>query len=372
MTFLLFILLLVVLILVHEFGHFIVAKAFGIKVEEFGIFFPPRIASVQWGETVYSLNWLPFGGFVKIFGESVQDENKEAAKDPRSFVHQPRLVQAAVVVAGICFNLLFAWLALSAGYMVGMQTSADHKGFGQVTQVRTTIVGVLPEGPADKAGIMAEDRVLAIRTGTAELAPPIQADSVQKFIRAHQEESMLLTVERPLKDGGREEKIFLAKPAEGIASDAKVIGIELDDVGLLTLPPHTALLQGALLTKDLTVAVAEGLGSFLYRTVTGAGSWAGVAGPIGIVGIGAGAVEDGLLATIMLVSLISINLAVINLLPIPGLDGGRLLFISIESILRRPLSEKLSLRLTIFGFALLLLAMVVVSFHDIARLIKIV
>src|SRR3990167_8529155 len=110
-----FILILIALILVHEFGHFIVAKAFRIRVQEFGIFFPPRLFAKRFGETEYSFNSLPLGGFVRIFGENAN----EAADNPRSFANKPRLVQAAVVVAGVLFNILFAWLAFSAGYMAG-------------------------------------------------------------------------------------------------------------------------------------------------------------------------------------------------------------------------------------------------------------
>ncbi len=362
MTLLIFILLLIVLILVHEFGHFSVAKFFGIRVDEFGIFFPPRLFAWKRGETEYSFNALPFGGFVKIFGESTTEEGVQT--DPRSLVRKPRLVQTAVIVAGVVFNILFAWLALSAAYMYGLPTSVEHKGVGQVQDARVTVVQVLPESPAAKAGLLAEDVVVGAQTGTAELPQNANADQLQAFIAVHQDESVLLTVAR-----GGEEKTFLAKPIDGLVEGHKAIGVSLDDVGMLQLPVHLALVQGAVLTYQMTVGTAVGLGGFFYSIVTGTANWGGVAGPIGIAGIGSSAVQDGLIATIILMSLISINLAIINLLPIPGLDGGRLLFIIIESIIRRPISEKLSLRLTVAGFALLAMLMIVVSFHDILRLV---
>lgn len=366
MSLFLFILFLVVLILVHEFGHFIVAKAFKIKVEEFGIFFPPRLFAIRRGETEYSFNSLPFGGFVKIFGESAQTPE---AKDPRSFVHKPRLVQAAVVVAGVVFNLLLAWLALSVGYLNGLPTSVDHKGVGEVQHAQLVIVSVMPGSPAQKAGLAAEDVVLRAQTGTAELAAGATADTLQAFITTHQDESLVLTVERALPQGGVEERSFLAKPIDGLAVGHKAIGVELDDIGVLKLPLHLALVQGAVLTWHMTANITKGLGGFFYTILTGQANFSSVAGPIGIAGIGASAVQDGVVATIMLMSLISINLAVINLLPIPGLDGGRLLFIVVESILRRPISEKFALRLTIAGFVFLIGLMVIVSFHDVARLL---
>ncbi len=362
MSLFLFIVLLVVLILVHEFGHFSVAKFFGIRVDEFGIFFPPRLFAFKRGETEYSFNALPFGGFVKIFGESAKEDGVQT--DPRSLVRKPRLVQAAVIVAGVVFNILFAWLALSAGYMHGLPTAAGSAVVGQVEDARTTVLGVLPDSPAAKAGLQAQDVVVAAQTGTAQIQEGATSDELRAFIAAHQEESVLLTVMR-----GEEEKTFLAKPAEGLVAGQKALGVSLDDVGQLQLPVHLALVQGAVLAYHMTVGTAVGLGGFFYSIVTGTANWGGVAGPIGIAGIGASAVQDGLVATIILMSLISVNLAIINLLPIPGLDGGRLLFIVIEAIIRRPISEKLSLRLTIAGFALLIGLMVVVSFHDIARLV---
>ncbi len=367
MTLLLFLLILVLLILVHEFGHFIVAKAFGIRVDEFGIFFPPRLFARRWGETVYSLNALPFGGFVKIFGETESSFAKatEDGQNLRSFARKPRLVQASVIVAGIFFNLLFAWLALSAGYMVGIPTSVQHLGVGTVQGAHTTITAVLPNSPAEKAGVIAGDQVQAARTATAELAVGANADALQQFIFAYQDESVVLSV---LRSG--EAKTFLAKPVAGIAPGHKAIGIELDDVGVLQLPPHLALVEGAILGWQMTVAIGGGLWGLVSQIFHGGANLAGVAGPIGIAGIGATAVSQGFVATILLTALISINLAIINVLPIPGLDGGRLLFIAIEAIIRRPISERLATRLTIVSFALLATLMLVVSYHDILRLVK--
>ena len=157
MTFVYFILILIGLVIVHEFGHFIVAKLFGIRVDEFGIFFPPRLFAFKRWETEYSFNSIPVGGFVKIFGENYDEGNPPAGGNPRSFVSKPRYMQAAVIIAGIVFNLLFAWLILSAGYMVGLPASADQQSFGTVTNSHVLVVGVLPGSPAEKAGLMGND-----------------------------------------------------------------------------------------------------------------------------------------------------------------------------------------------------------------------
>ncbi|MEI7720275.1 MAG: site-2 protease family protein [bacterium] len=393
MALFIFILLLIVLILVHEFGHFIAAKAFGIRVDEFGIFFPPRLFAKKFGETVYSFNLLPVGGFVKIFGEngdtdaaaeflpkrssdlpqSSSDDFRARPFSPEthasaSFSRRSRPVQATVIVAGIVFNILFAWLALSVGYMVGMQTSQDHQGFGRVSGVQTTIVAVVPGSPAEKVGLKAEDVIVKIQTGTAQLQGG-DGSAVQAFIVAHQDESMVLSVSR-----NKTEQTFLAKPAflsglSGVTTDHKAVGIELDDIGLLKLNPALALAQGALLTEQMTAGTATGLAGFLYSLATGGAHWGSVSGPIGIASVGSSAVRSGFTATIFLMALISINLAVINLVPIPGLDGGRFLFIVIEAIIHRPISEKIATRFTLVGFALLAALMLVVSFHDILKLV---
>lgn len=355
----------VALIVVHELGHFSVAKFFGIKVEEFGIGFPPRLLSFKKGETVYSLNLLFFGGFVKIFGEDAQ----EGAEDPRSFAHKHRAIQGAVIVAGIVMNLLFAWLALSAGYIHGLPTSVDHEGFGIVQGAKVTVVAVVPNSPAQEVGILPEDTIEVLETGTAKLDvrtlnTNMQAEVVRNFIADHGEESIVLTVVR-----AGDEKTFLAKPTAGVIDGRKAIGVQLDDVGILKLSPPLALLEGAILGYHMTLSTAQGLGTFFSQIARGAADFNTVAGPIGIAGIGANAVHDGFGAAVVLTALISINLALINVLPIPGLDGGRLLIIVIEGVIRRPISPRITTAITIAGFAALIFLMIVVSYHDIARLI---
>jgi regulator of sigma E protease len=360
MSVLLFILCLVALIVAHEFGHFVVAKFFDIRVDEFGVFFPPRIFAFKKGGTEYSLNWLPFGGFVKIFGEDYD----EGAADPRSFVNKNRLVQAAVLVAGVAFNVVVAWLLLSAGYMAGLPTSAQHEGFGTVLNPQATIVEVLPGSPADAAGLMPGDVVSDVQTGTASLSPNSSADQVTAFIGNHQDESVIFMVER---DGVRRE--FLAKPAEGLVPGKKAVGIELDDVGTLKLNPVLALAQGAVLSWDITQSTAVNLGHFFATMFEGRADLSQVSGPIGITAFGAATIRQGFAASVVLIALISINLALLNLLPVPGLDGGRLLIVAVEGVTRRRVPAYWVNWLTLAGLALLILLMLVVSFHDITKLV---
>jgi regulator of sigma E protease len=216
---------------------------------------------------------------------------------------------------------------------------------------------------------MAGDTVVALETGVTQfdlrtLSRNRQAELVRNFIADHQEESVVLTV---LRDG--EEKAFLAKATEGIVEGRKALGIQLDDIGVLKLPPHLALIEGVRLTYDMTIATGQGLSIFFAQIARGVADFKSVAGPIGIVNLGAGAVEGGFVAAVMLTALISINLAIINLLPVPGLDGGRLVITAVEAVIRRPVSQRITVALTVAGFALLITLMLVVSYYDIARLV---
>lgn len=273
-------------------------------------------------------------------------------------------MQAAVVVAGVVMNILFAWLALSAGYVVGLPASTSYSGFGEVQNATVQVVSVVSGSPAERAGLQGGDEVTFVGTASTNLPQPATAEEVQQFITAHPEESIILST---LRDG--EEKTFIARAEEGVVEGRKALGVQLDHVGVVRLPLHLALMQGAASTYRMTLATAEGLGTFFYTIARGTADFSTVAGPIGIAGIGAQAVSDGFATAVFITALISINLAIINLIPVPGLDGGRLFIIAIESVLRRPVSPRLTTMLTLGGMALLIGLMVLVSYHDIAKLI---
>lgn len=370
MSVLLVIGILLVLVLVHELGHFSVAKLFGVRVDQFNIGFPPRLLSIRRGETLYSLNLLLVGGYVQIHGENPDDSGAGSGQepDPRALSSKPRWVQALVMVAGIVFNLVFAWLLLSAGYMAGLPTTVEHEGVGQVRDPHPMVTTVLPLSPADKAGLVPGDTVVALETGTAKFdAYGATASSTHDFITAHADESLVVTVRR-----GGNEQTFLARAQGGFVPghpEQKVIGITLDDVGVLRLPPHLALYQGGVLAKDVIVTTAEGIGGFLYNIVRGAPDFSQVAGPVGLVSVGGLALKEGVPQVLALVAAISIALGLFNLVPVPGLDGGRLFILLVESIARRPVPPRVVLTLTVAGFAALVLLMLAVSYHDITKLV---
>jgi regulator of sigma E protease len=365
MSLLIFIAILIALIWVHELGHFSAAKLFGIRVDEFAIGFPPRLLRVRWGETDYTFNLLLVGGFVRIHGE----DPGTSAHDKRSMAGRHRLVQATVISAGIIMNLLFGWLVLSAGYMAGMTSQIGAHDMQYYSDTGVKIVYVLPDSPAAKAGLKEGDTITRVITGTAEssvIEPAVGSGgaSVQEFIEQRADESFIFSLRR-----ADETVNILVRAEEGIVEGKKAVGIQMADIGTLTLPPHLALVQGAQSAVDLTVSTAQGLTAFFGKLFTGKAEWSEVAGPVGIAGVGAGAVEDGFAAAAFITALISINLAIINILPIPGLDGGRLLIIAVEAVIRRPLSQNLVAGLSLAGFALVITLMLAVTYHDIARLI---
>lgn len=369
MSIIIFIIVLVVLILVHEFGHFITAKKSGIRVDEFGIGFPPKIFSKKIGETTYSLNWIPFGGFVKIFGEDPDEASISGPDSKRSFVNKKRRIQALVIVAGVVFNMLLAVILFSVGFFIGMPVSSNDplvvdKGY-EITNEKLTIINILDNAPADIAGLRAGDKILSVAT-KSDNVEAINADNVSNFIALHSGEEIAFIYERngevALAEVIPEGDVIPDEPERG------AIGTLLGDVGTLKLPIHKAIMAGAVLTGEMTVLIAIGLGGFIISALTLSADLSQIAGPVGIVGLVGDAAALGLIALLNFTAIISIHLAIINLLPFPALDGGRLVVIAIEAIKKSPLKPKIVNAVNGIGFILLILLMLVVTYSDIIKL----
>lgn len=361
MSIFLFIVILVALILVHEFGHFIAAKRAGIRVDEFGIGFPPRLWGIRRGETLYSINAIPFGGFVKIFGEDSHDVKETGGDLSRSFVAKQKGIQAWVLAAGILFNVFFAYVLFSLGYMIGFPTPVDHQGLGEVRDAQVLVVNVGGGTPAERAGLSSGDAITALSQREDTLTPQ-NADEARAFIAAH-EDKIVVSYRRGDTLGE-----VTVEPQAGIVEGRKAIGVLLDDVGILRLPPHLALIEGARLTSRVTEATFLGLGAFFANLVSGQADFSSIAGPVGIVAYVEDASQIGFISLLSLTALISINLAIINLIPFPALDGGRLFFLAIEAIRRKPISVAVTRAANTVGFVLLILLMVVVTYHDVLKL----
>jgi regulator of sigma E protease len=367
MTIIIFLIVLAVLVFVHELGHFLAAKSAGIRVDEFGIGFPPKIFSFKKGETLYSLNAIPFGGFVKIFGENPDQESIEGPEKERSFVHKPKLVQAWVLAAGVLFNIIFAWILLSIGLMIGMPVASDYTGSGTVENPQVMITYISPDSPAEKAGLKAGDRLIRFKDVSSEIAIDT-VENVQNFINAHPNQPISILYERGAEVGMTQS--VSVTPQAGVVADRAAIGIGLERVGTVRLPIHKAFYEGVKITAYRVRDVSVGLYTLLKQTVMGNANFSEVTGPVGIAGMVGDASRLGIVYLLSFVSVISINLAVINLVPFPALDGGRLLFVLIEKIKGSAISPRVANTFNIVGFGLLLLLMAVVTFQDVIRLIR--
>ena len=368
MSVIIFLLVLIVLIFVHELGHFLVAKACGIRVDEFGLGFPPKMVGYKYGETVYSLNWIPFGGFVKIFGENPDEENTTGPDSARSMVNKPKWQQILVLVAGISFNIIFAWLIISVGFMSGLPSSVDSYPNAHFTNTQVVVSEVAVGSPAQKAGFKSGDAIVSMSVidakgvATETLVPKSVVD-VQNFISSHKGKEIAVSYAE-----GKVTGMHKVTPAEGVVSGKAAIGVGLDLVGNLQLPVHQALYQGAILTYDVTINITVGLWDFLKNIFIGRADLGQVTGPVGIVGLVGDASRLGLMHLLSFVAFISLNLAVVNILPFPALDGGRVLFVIIEAIKRSPIKPKVVNAFNTVGFALLLLLMLVITFHDVLKM----
>ncbi|MHB8652089.1 MAG: M50 family metallopeptidase [Minisyncoccota bacterium] len=361
MSVVIFIIILVVLILAHEFGHFIVAKKLGIRVDEFGIGFPPRLWAKKWGETEYSLNAIPFGGFVKIFGEAVED-GASSTPEPRSFVAQSRYKQAMVIAAGIVFNLLFAWLVLALGLTFGLRSSASDLPKGATIQdVQVVVVGVLPKSPAALAHLAVGDTIIKLEAVGGTSVVPATTREVSDFIAAHTAQPIDVSY---IHAGITNHAVII--PREHIVEGKAAIGISMDSVGVIRMNIVRALGYSAQMTASLTVQTAQGMGAFFWDIFTARADLSQVMGPVGLEGVVHDAKALGAGSLLLLTAIISINLAIINLIPFPALDGGRLLFIIIEGVKGSPIKPKIANTINAVGFFLLMALMVVVTYHDIA------
>ena len=363
-TIIVFILILGLLIFVHEFGHFIVAKRAGIKVEEFGFGFPPRIFGIKKGETLYSLNLLPIGGFVKIHGEEGRPTDKQSSKDSdkgRAFYNKPIRTRAVILIAGVTMNLLLAAFLLSIGYWLGLPAVVDDQT-ANLEGAKVQITQVAFESPASQAGIKMGDTIKELRFKNYELGI-MDVSQVQEFINIHKGEEITVVIQR-----GDEVLEKTLVPRINHPENEGPLGIALAKTAIVSYPWYRALIMGITSTVNLTWFIIVALGGLLWQLIMTGRLAIEIAGPVGIFNLTGQAAQLGFIYILQLTALISINLAIINILPFPALDGGRLLFLTIEKIKGSPVSQKIERFAHTAGFVILILLMIAVTWRDIVRI----
>lgn len=334
-----------VLIFVHELGHFLFAKLFGVGVEKFSLGFGPKVFGFKRGETEYLLSAFPLGGYVKMVGEADESELSEADK-ARSFQGKSPLKRIGIVAAGPIFNLLFAWILLIVVYLVG------------VPAVTSKIGEVVKDKPAAKAGVLAGDLVTAV-----DGQPVKRWDELAKKIAETKGQTVELTVQRDqqvLKFTMAPER-RTAKNLFGESITAPVVGVvSAKDVVIDRFGPGAAFIKGSVQTWNVISLTYLSLAKLVERAIP----LDTVGGPIMIAKMAGEQASEGGVSFLAFMALLSVNLGVLNLLPVPILDGGHLLFYFCEIIFRRPVSMRVREVAQQIGIALLLSLMILAFYND--------
>lgn len=384
LTVIIFVLVLSVIVFIHELGHFLTARGFGIKTEEFGLGFPPRAVGIyknkkgkrRWvfgnrsvesletsareelhpGEkaTIYSLNWLPIGGFVKIKGE-----NGEGQNDANSFAFKKIWQRVIVLAAGVIMNVVLAWFLFFVGYLIGMPQSTDSVSKNAIISESSIMISsVIAGSPAEDAGLKAGDAILQVNgeaVGTEV--------SLQNAVAKSDGQAANILIRRE----GIEQTVSVV-PLIRESGQRATIGVAIYAGGIVRYPFFSALIEGA---KTCAWMIEEIFGAFadlitgIFKGQSVAGQFAG---PVGIASITGQAARLGFAYLLQFVALLSLNLAVLNILPFPALDGGRILFLIIEKVKGKPVKREVENAIHNIGFFLLIALVIFITYKDIAKL----
>ncbi len=344
------------LLIIHEFGHFILAKKFGVRVEEFGIGYPPRIFGKKIGETIYSVNLLPFGAFVKLPGEI------EKTEDPTSFSSQSVLKRALIVFGGVLSFWLMAAILFSIVFNLGAPTAIGDDVNSNLVDPKVQIVSILANSPAKMAGLKPGDTIQKFSISSSQFSISKVKD-VQGLTEKYKGEEIVLTIQR-----GKEVFDVSLIPRVSPPSGEGPMGVALVRTSLKSYPWYQAPWQGILATFNLTGAVVQGYGQAIKNLIGGKPTGVELMGPVGVFNLFTQVSQLGASYFLQFVGMVAIYIAIFNILPIPAVDGGKLLFLGIEAIRRKPISEKVEQNVTATFFALLLIMMIWVTIKDVSKL----
>lgn len=368
-TLIVFILVLSVLVFVHEAGHFWTARKFGVKVDEFGFGLPPRIVGVRringkfevvgaktitgpTDPTIYSLNWIPVGGFVKIKGENGEDADSED-----SFGHKKIWQRCMVLVAGVVMNAVLCMALLAIGFGFGMPTVLSDGGSkGQIiSEPKIQVVEVIEGSSAKDVGIKAGDIIANVDGQKFDTI-----DGLRNYLTS--KKNVIVKVEI-VRSGNTISKDVTVKQNQ----DTWGMGVGLMETGIVRYPWYLAIWQGIKMTYVWFITIVVGLAMIIKNLIMGTPVGVEVAGPVGIAALTGQAARMGIIYLLQFTALLSINLAIINILPFPALDGGRILFLIIEKIRGKAMKQRLENLIHNTGFLLLMLLIIFVTYRDLAH-----
>lgn len=354
-TIILFIAILGILVFVHELGHFIMARKMGMAVEEFGFGFPPRLFGIKRGKTMYSINLIPVGGFVKIKGE--QGDQRDADD---SFAHKKIWQRAVVLSAGVAMNVLLAYVLISFGLAVGLPSvsTGSAPAHSTVTNQALQIIQVSNDSPAAAAGLSSGDIIKSIDQTSVQTVT-----AFQEYTKVRADTPITVTVQR-----GKAVRTIQVTPKNNAGENSAIIGVYLAETATVRYVWYAALWQGARTTIDIGWQIIVTFFTIIKNLIIGHGVGLDVAGPVGIAAMTGQVAKLGAIYILQFTALLSINLAIINFVPFPALDGGRVLFLIIEKIRRKAVNQRVEAIIHNVGFFLLLSLVALVTFRDVTRL----
>lgn len=354
-TFIAFILILSVVILVHEWGHFRVARACGVTVEEFGFGFPPKIVTLfRRGGTSFTLNGIPFGGFVRLKGEGgIGMDDRDA------FQHQSVLRRFMILASGVGMNYLLAAVLLSVGLMIGVTMNPSDVAPGALSvRSQLQVIDVAESSPAADAGILPGDAIVRI-----DGQSPSTVEALQEYQKNHAGSQMHIEILR-----GNAQRNLTVTPRVLEAQDGQPrLGVHLTEAAFVSYPPHRALLLGTQTTVILTGRIFASLGTIVKELVVSRQVTTDVVGPVGVAVLTGQVAKLGLAALLQFTALLSLSLAVMNFLPIPALDGGRALFVLIERLRGKAMNARVEMLIHNVGFYLLIALVIAISVRDLGK-----
>jgi regulator of sigma E protease len=370
LTIVVFVLVLGLLIFVHEFGHFLSARKLGVKVEEFGFGFPPRIFGIYKASngklkkvvgnkmleneqnTIYSINWLPLGGFCKIKGE---DAEKEKVKDQDSFINQPIWKRSIILSAGVLMNFILAIILLTIGFKIGLPQTIEEGD--NAHDLKIQIAEVVKDSPAEKSGLTVGDQIIGINEEEFMVVKDLQ-----ESIKSKAGKEIEIKIKR-----GNENLNITTTPRENPPQDEGALGIALVKTGIVSYPLWQSIWLGITTTFTIMVAIIVAFYDIIHNLIVQKPIAAEFAGPVGIAVLTGQVTRMGFAYILQFAAVLSINLGILNILPFPALDGGRILFLLIEKIRRKKVSRKIENSIHTIGFFLLILLLVVVTFKDVFK-----